>query len=130
MVHPYRVLARTPHVVPLLLWSIAARMHFGGIPIAITFLVADWTGSYAWAGAVVGGLTLGTAVAGPLRGRMLDTGRADRVMVVSGVGYAVGLAAIAVLPAPLWWLSLPLALATGLFAPAANQLVRASWPDQ
>lgn len=99
-----------------------------GQPIAITFLVADWTGSYTKAGLVVGLLILGTALVAPMRGRMADRGHAARIVVVCGVVYAAGLSAIALLPAERWWAALPLALATGLFSPPANQIVRALWP--
>jgi MFS family permease len=128
MLGAYLPVLRTPNAVALMLWAVVARMHSGGLPIAVTFLVAGWTGSYALAGLVVGGLTLGTAIAGPVRGRMVDTGRADRALVVSGVGFAIGLGTIALLPESLWWLSLPLALGTGLFTPPASQVVRSAWP--
>ncbi|WP_236540740.1 MFS transporter [Spiractinospora alimapuensis] len=128
MAHPYRTLLRTPHVPSLLILSMVARIPMAGVPIAVTFLVAGWTGSYGLAGAVVGGLTIGTAIAGPVRGRMVDRGRSDRVMLVSAVAYASGLTALALLPASVWWVSLPLGLATGLFAPPSNQIVRSVWP--
>lgn len=125
---PYRVLFAHPHVLALLLWSLVARLHIAGLPIAVTFLVADWTGSYAWAGLVVGGHTLGTAIAGPLRGRMVDTGRADRTMLLCGFTFGTGLTILAVLPQQVWWVSIPLAVATGLFTPPSNQIARAAWP--
>lgn len=126
--HPYRTLLRTPHVASLLIFAMIARTPMAGVPIAVTFLVAGWTGSYALAGAVVGGLTIGTAIAGPVRGRMVDRGRADRVMLVSAAVYATGLTVLAFLPGSLWWISIPLSLVTGLFAPPSNQIIRSVWP--
>ncbi|MDA0564909.1 MFS transporter [Streptomonospora sp. S1-112] len=124
----YRRLFAVPHVPALLFWSLFARVHIGGLPIAVTFLVAGWTGSYAVAGLVAGGLTVGTALAGPIRGRMSDLRAKDRLLTSSALVYGAGLAVLALLPGALWWAALPLALATGLFLPPANQIARAVWP--
>jgi len=124
----YRRLFATPHVLSLLTWSLAARFYTPGLMIAVTFLVEDWTDSYTLAGLVAGAFTLGIAVVGPLRGRMADRGGTDRLVLVCGLVFSVGLVALALLPEALWWLSLPLALGTGLFGTPANQIVRALWP--
>ncbi|NYI98461.1 MFS transporter [Streptomonospora nanhaiensis] len=124
----YRRLFAIPHVPGLLFWSLFARVHIGGLPIAVTFLVAGWTGSYALSGLVAGGLTVGTALAGPIRGRMSDLRAKDRLLTSSALCYGAGLAVLALLPGALWWVALPLALATGLFLPPANQIARAIWP--
>jgi MFS family permease len=124
----YRRLFAVPHVLPLLAWSLAARFYTPGLMIAVTFLVEGWTGSYTLAGLVAGAFTLGIALVGPLRGRMADRGGTDRLVLVCGVVFSVGLLGLVLLPAQLWWLSLPLALGTGLFGTPANQIVRALWP--
>lgn len=124
----YRRLFAVPHVKSLLVWSLIARFYTPGLMIAVTFLVQGWTGSYTLAGLVAGAFTLGMALVGPLRGRMADRGGGDRLVLVCGVVFTVGLTALALLPASLWWLSMPLALGTGLFGTPANQIVRALWP--
>ncbi|WP_131099389.1 MFS transporter [Streptomonospora litoralis] len=128
MLSSYRRLFAIPHVRGLLFWSLFARLQQGGLPIAVTFLVAGWTGSYALAGLVSGGLTVGTAVAGPVRGRLADRRSKARLMLSSAAVYGAGLAALALLPAALWWAAVPLALATGLFMPPATQIARSIWP--
>ncbi|GAB3213953.1 MFS transporter [Marinactinospora endophytica] len=128
MLKSYHRVFEVPHLASLLTWSLLARLHVAGLPIAVTFLVAGWTGSYALAGVVSGALTIGSALAGPIRGRMADRGGTDRLMLVSGVVYAVGLSLLVVLPASWWWASVPLALVTGVFLPPANQIGRALWP--
>ncbi|GAA3746780.1 MFS family permease [Spinactinospora alkalitolerans] len=128
MLTSYRRLLGVPRLPSLLFWSLLARLHIAGLPIAVTFLVAGWTDSYALAGLVSGALTVGTALAGPVRGRMADRGSTDRLMAGSGLGYAAGLAALALLPAALWWAAIPLALVTGLLLPPAGQIGRALWP--
>ncbi|MGW8435868.1 MFS transporter [Nocardiopsis sp. NPDC055879] len=128
MLANYRRLFAVPHVMSLLLWSLIARFYTPGLMIAVTFLVQGWTGSYTLAGLVAGAFTLGMALVGPLRGRMADRGGGDRLVLVCGVVFTVGLTTMALLPASLWWLSMPLALGTGLFGTPANQIVRALWP--
>lgn len=124
----YRRLFAVPHVLSLLTWSLAARFYTPGLMIAVTFLVQGWTGSYTLAGLVAGAFTLGMAMVGPLRGRMADRGNSDRLVLVCGVVFTVGLVTLALLPASLWWVSIPLALGTGVFGTPANQIVRALWP--
>lgn len=128
MLANYRRLFAVPHVLPLLAWSLAARFYMPGLMIAVTFLVEGWTGSYTLAGLVAGTFTLGMALVGPLRGRMADRGGTDRLVLVCGVVFSAGLLGLVLLPAQLWWLSLPLALGTGVFGSPANQIVRALWP--
>ncbi|MFE1166000.1 MFS transporter [Nocardiopsis sp. NPDC058789] len=128
MLANYRRLFAVPHVLSLLTWSLAARFYTPGLMIAVTFLVQGWTGSYTLAGLVAGAFTLGMAMVGPLRGRMADRGDSDRLVLVCGVVFTVGLVTLALLPASLWWVSIPLALGTGLFGTPANQIVRALWP--
>ncbi|WP_150254307.1 MFS transporter [Nocardiopsis deserti] len=128
MLANYRRLFAVPHVLPLLAWSLAARFYMPGLMIAVTFLVEGWTDSYTLAGLVAGAFTLGMALVGPLRGRMADRGGTDRLVLVCGVVFSAGLLGLVLLPAQLWWLSLPLALGTGAFGSPANQIVRALWP--
>ena len=128
MLTNYRRLFGVPHVLSLLLWSLFARFYMPGQMIAVTFLVEDWTGSYSYAGLVGGAFTLGMALVGPLRGRMADRGGSDRLVMVCGAVFAIGVATLALLPASLWWLAVPMALATGVFGSPANQIVRGLWP--
>ncbi|MFC3999239.1 MFS transporter [Nocardiopsis sediminis] len=128
MLQSYRRLFALPHLKSLLFWSLTARLHIGGMPIAVTFLVAGWTGSYALAGLVSGGLTVGTALGGPVRGRLADRRPADRLLVASAAVYGAGLAVLALLPGSLWWLAVPLSVVTGVFLPPASQIARSLWP--
>lgn len=128
MLANYRRLFAVPHVLSLLLWSLAARFYMPGLIIGVTFLVEEWTGSYAIAGLVTGSFTLGMALVGPLRGRMADRGGSDRLVLVCGAVFATGMLVLIFLPPGLWWVAIPLALGTGLFSSPANQIVRALWP--
>lgn len=132
MLRPYRELARVPHLVSLLLWSMIGRIHLPGIALATSFLIAGWTGSYALAGIVGGALTLGLGVAGPLRGRAADRSPASRLLLVTAVFYGLGIALLGLLPSLLpgsaWPVAAVVAFATGLCTPPVTQLTRASYP--
>lgn len=128
MLSTYRSLAATPSLPSLLGWALVGRLHMPAMPIALTFLVAGWTGSYAIAGTVVAALTVGGAIAGPVRGRMADRKAASRVLLVAGSCYAAGLAVLAALPAWAWPASLVVAFLTGLCMPPVPQIARSTWP--
>ncbi|MGH3995217.1 MAG: MFS transporter, partial [Pseudonocardiaceae bacterium] len=127
----YRELFAIPHLPGLMFWALAGRLHLTCTSLAITFLVAGWTGSYTLAGVVAGALTVCQSVAGPWRGRSADRGHGVRLVVLTSLGYAAGLAGLAALPAwvpPTGWpLAVALAAVTGLALPPVNQIARASW---
>ncbi len=120
-----------PHLPGLLFWALAGRLHFACTALAITFLVAGWTGSYTLAGVVVGALTVCQSVAAPWWGRIADRGHAVGLVVCTSLGYAAGLAGLAALPTLLssagWPVAVALAAVTGLVLPPVNQIVRAGW---
>lgn len=132
VLRPYRELAAIPHLPRLLLWSMVGRIHLPGTPLAVSFLIAGWTGSYAVAGVVGGALTLGMGVAGPLRGRAADRSPAGRLLLVTSAGYGVGIAVLGVLPAVLpgsaWPVAVVVGFVTGSFTPPVTAMSRASFP--
>lgn len=132
VLQPYRTLIAVPHAPNLMLFALLGRLHTPAVPLVLTFLIADWTGSYAISGLVVAVLTLAHSVAGPLRGRAADRGSAPVLLLITGAGYAVGASALVcfvVLAEPSrWWVLLPLGLMTGLCTPPVSQLGRAVWP--
>ena len=128
MLGPYRQMASVPYLPSLLAWSLFGRLHMTGTPIAITFLVAGWTGSYALAGTVSALLTAGVSVAGPLRGRAADRQPAARLLATTAAGYGIGMTALALLPGRLWPAALLIAPLAGLCMPPVTPLGRATWP--
>jgi MFS family permease len=108
------------------------RVHLPGTPLALSFLMAGWTGSYAVAGVVGGALTLGLGVAGPVRGRAADRAPASRLLLVTAVLYGSGLALLGLVPTLLpggaWPVAVVVAFLTGLCTPPVTQLTRASYP--
>jgi MFS family permease len=132
VLRPLRVLAEVPSLRALLPLSLIARIHLSALPVALSFLVADWTGSYTIVGAVSGGVAVGQAVAGPVRGRIADRSSSGRLLLVTGLGYAIGLVALvtaaAVLPSAAWPVAVLIAVGTGLTMPPVSQVSRAVWP--
>ncbi|MEE4597198.1 MFS transporter [Streptomyces sp. DSM 41524] len=132
MFRPLRVFADVPSLRALLPLSLIARIHLSALPVALSFLVADWTDSYTIVGAVSGGMAVAQAVAGPVRGRVADRGSATRLLLLTGVGYAIGLvllvAAVAVLPSWAWPVAVLISFLTGLAMPPISQISRAMWP--
>ncbi|MDQ2582439.1 MFS transporter [Saccharothrix yanglingensis] len=132
MLRPYRELAGVPHLPWLLLWSMLGRTHLPATPLAVSFLMAGWTGSYAVAGVVGGALTLGMGVAGPVRGRAADRSPAGRLLLVTALGYGTGIAALGLLPAVLpggaWPVAVVVGFLTGSSTPPVTAMSRASFP--
>jgi MFS family permease len=132
VLRPYRELARTPRVLALLAWTLVGRLHMTGTPLAMSFLIAGWTGSYAVAGMVGAVLMAGLGVAGPVRGRLADQRGAAGLLVGAGVIYGAGLTLVAFLPSWLpsgWWpVEALLTFAVGLTCPQVGPVARATWP--
>ncbi|MGW1676954.1 MFS transporter [Saccharopolyspora sp. NPDC002376] len=132
VLRPYRLLAAVPHAPNLMFFSLLGRLHMPALGMVLAFLAVDWTGSYAIGGVIGATITVGQAIAGPLRGRAADRSSPPRLLVVTGLGSGLGMVAIIAVtswvdPAH-WWLILPVALGTGLSHPPIGQIGRAIWP--
>lgn len=68
----YRRLLHTPHVTATMVSGLAARLPLGIMGLALVLFIRDATGSYASAGAVAAAYAGGSALAGPLAGRLVD----------------------------------------------------------
>ncbi|MER6690958.1 MFS transporter [Streptomyces minutiscleroticus] len=132
MFRSLRALSGVPRLRSLLSLSLLARIHMSALPVALSFLVADWTGSYASVGLLSGAMAVGQAVAGPVRGRIADRDSATSVLFKTGTGYAVGLVLLVVLaglaPSGLWPVAVVVTFFTGLMLPPVSQLSRSIWP--
>ncbi|HEY3506723.1 MAG TPA: MFS transporter [Actinocatenispora sp.] len=127
MLAPYRRILATPHLPMLLGVSLLARLYATGMALAVTFLVAGWTGSYTAAGVATAALVLGSGIGGPLRGRAVDRKPAPRILLLTAVGYATAVGLMAALPAAWWPVAPVLGLLAGLSQPPANQVARSLW---
>lgn len=117
---------------PLLVWALLGRLHQAATPVALTFLIAGWTGSYTIAGVTGAGLTVGLGIAGPVRGRAADRAPAGRLLVTTGLTYGLGLGVLGALPSWLppgaWPLAVVVAVLAGSAMPPSTQIARAAWP--
>ncbi|GGC55304.1 MFS transporter [Hoyosella rhizosphaerae] len=125
----YAQMWRIPGAPTLLLGGIVARLGQGVTVIAWLLLVRETRGSYADAAAVTAAISLATAAAAPVVGRLADLYSAQRVLSACAVVYS--LSRIALLTAvlngrPLIELCV-LALITGASFPPVSPALRATW---
>ena len=68
----YARILRTPHVRPLILAALVARLPIGMDSLAIVLFLRQQTGSYAIAGVVAAAFALGAGAGQPLAARLID----------------------------------------------------------
>jgi MFS family permease len=79
----YAEVLRAPHVTPLLLASMLARLPYGVFALAAILYLAQARGSYAVAGLVDGAFGLGAAAGAPWQSRLIDRLGQRRVLLVA-----------------------------------------------
>ncbi|RZS36910.1 putative MFS family arabinose efflux permease [Herbihabitans rhizosphaerae] len=103
-----------------------------GTALAMSFLIAGWTDSYAIAGATGAAFTLGFGISGPWRGRAADRGSATKLLVIMAAAYGVGTVLLVAMPTALppsaWVVGVLLAFLCGVVQPPVGQIGRALWP--
>ena len=77
----YVEILRLPHVAPLLLASMLARLPYGLYALAAILYLAEARGSYAVAGLVDGAFAIGAAVGTPWQSRLIDRLGQRRVLL-------------------------------------------------
>jgi predicted MFS family arabinose efflux permease len=128
-VTPYRRVLGHGRLGPLFAIAAVARLPIGINGLAVVLFLREETGSFRVAGLVAGGLALGTALAAPLMGRLVDR-RGIGVLVPLAAADAAALVALLVLGtsgAPTAVLVGVAFCAGGLFPPSPSVL-RARFP--
>lgn len=124
----YRDLWKTHGVMALLASALIARMPVMATMVPLSFLAKDAGGNFGWAGVVAGAYSVGTAVASVVWSRLADRRGARRVLIGTGMAWAVLMAVVALLPDS-WYRVLPVAAAlAGVFVAPVTSALRASWP--
>ncbi|GAB3939555.1 MFS transporter [Kribbella albertanoniae] len=124
----YRDLWRTPGVMTLLAAALTARMPVMATMVPLAFLAKDASGNFGWAGVVAGAYSIGTAVASVVWARMADRRGARKVVIITGMAWALMMAVTALLPYS-WFRVLPVAAAlAGLCVAPVASTSRAAWP--
>ncbi|MEU9083145.1 MFS transporter [Streptomyces sp. NPDC048357] len=125
----YGQLLRTPGALGFVLPGFAARLPFGMLTISILLLVQHTTGSYGSAGVVAAVTGVSMALSAPLMGIFTDRFGQSAVLlpvVLTHAAAVSGLAALALLGAPVWALAIA-AVPTGASVPQVGPMVRARW---
>lgn len=125
----YLTLWQLPGAPMLIVGGTAARIGHGVTIVAWLLLIKEVDGSYGTAGLVTGAISLATAFAAPVAGRLVDQYAAARVLPLCAAGYAVTQAALlgaVVADAPLGIL-LILAVITGALFPPMSPALRSAW---
>jgi MFS family permease len=81
----YAAVLRTPHVTPLLVASMLARLPYGLFGLAVILYLAEARGSYAVAGMVNGAFAVGAAIGVPWQSRLIDRLGQRRVLLPAAV---------------------------------------------
>lgn len=125
----YAALWRLPGAPMLIVGGTAARIGHGVTIVAWLLLIREVNGDYATAGLVTGAVSLATAFAAPVAGRLVDRFSAARVLPLYAIGYALGHAALlgAVLSESSLWVLLVLAVFTGALFPPMSPALRSAW---
>lgn len=125
----YLHLLRTPRLGWLLAASVVGRLPIGINGLAMILFLREETGSFGVPGAVAGGLVLGTGLAAPINGRLVDRMGA-KVLVPIATGHALGILALLGLGlagAPAAAL-VGMAILTGALFPPSPSFLRARYP--
>jgi len=127
----YAAILRAPHVAPLLLASMLARLPYGLFALAAILYLAEARDSYAVAGLVDGAFGLGAAAGAPLQSRIIDRFGQARVLLPAAVLDAtatVALIALTETGAPTTAL-VACGLIGGFAVPNVGGALRALWPE-
>jgi MFS family permease len=126
----YIAVLRMPHVAPLLVASMLARLPFGMYALALVLYLAEERGSFAVAGLVDGAFGLGAALGGPVQSRFIDRLGQRRVLLplalLDGVA-TFALIALTEAGAPTVAL-MACALIGGFSIPTIGSALRTLWP--
>jgi MFS family permease len=109
--------------------AVIGRMPLGMLTLGALLLVQQEYGSFALAGLAVGALALGSGVAAPVQGALMDRHGARRVLIPVAAGQAAvtwGFAVSAAVSAPSAVVVL-LALGVGMLTPPVSAALRTTW---
>lgn len=123
----YSDLGAHPGVYRILAAQLTARMPFGMISLVILLHIELLHNSYAAAGLVLAASSAGQAIAGPLTSRWLGTWGMRRVLIITTVIAAAGLAIIGFVYLPIG-VTMLVAFIVGIATPPVSSAVRTIYP--
>jgi MFS family permease len=125
----YGAVLSLPGAALFSLTGLVSRLPLSMASLGLVLLVREHGGTYGDAGLVAAAYVAAAAVVAPLHGRLSDRWGQRAVLLVAGLGYAVGMTVVVLAvtrEAASPWPHLAAALA-GVFTPQTGSLVRARW---
>lgn len=107
--------------------QLTARFPFGMLSLAFLLHVERVHDSYAAAGLVLGSMSIGQAIAGPLTSRLMGRLGMRRVLTATLIVCAAAIIAMAVLPLEIWQFVV-IGFVSGLSMPPVQPAVRTIYP--
>lgn len=123
----YTDLLKTPGVGRIIAAQLTARFPFGMLSLAFLLHVERVHGSYAAAGLVLGSMSIGQAIAGPLTSRLMGRLGMRRVLALTLIICASAIIAMALLPLEVWQFVV-IGFVAGLSMPPVQPAVRTIYP--
>ncbi|WP_158865155.1 MFS transporter [Leifsonia sp. AG29] len=123
----YSSLLKTPGVARIIAAQLTARFPFGMLSLAFLLHIERVHHSYTAAGLVLGAMSIGQAIAGPMTSRLMGVLGMRLVLWVSLVLCATGVAAIGLFVMPVE-LTMAIAFVAGVCTPPIQPAVRTIYP--
>ncbi|MWV59978.1 MFS transporter [Rathayibacter sp. VKM Ac-2754] len=123
----YTELLKTPGVGRIIAAQLTARFPFGMLSLAFLLHVERVHDSYAAAGLVLGSMSIGQAIAGPLTSRLMGRLGMRRVLTLTLIVCAAAIIAMALLELEIWQFVV-IAMIAGLSMPPVQPAVRTIYP--
>lgn len=128
MAHPLAVVLRRPYVPWLVSSSLIGRLPTGMTALAVVMLVRARGADYALAGALAAAYGLGSALGGPVLGRVVDRTRQPPVLFAAALVAAAAFVGVALAgPERPIWAGIAAGVA-GIATPPLEPCLRALWP--
>jgi MFS family permease len=127
-VRDYLELIRLPGVVKVTASQLFARLPIGMLSLAILMQVQARSGSYAVAGTVVAGVSVGQAIAMPLTARLAGFVGIAKTLLSAATAHAVALLSLAFARPPVPLL-IALGVLVGASVPPLMPVIRALYPQ-
>lgn len=128
MLQSYFALLRKPHVFAALATNIVGRLPNGMAVLALTLLFRHEGVDFGVVGMLIAVYGVGTAVGGPVLGRIVDFYGQPLVLVTSGAASAGAFMALALAPGAPLAATLPLTAVAGALTPPLESCLRSVWP--
>jgi MFS family permease len=126
-VSSYVTLLKTPGVARLIGAQLTARFPFGMLSLALLIHIERIFDSYGAAGLVLGAMSIGQAIAGPLTSRLMGRLGMRPVLIVTTTVCTAAVVALALVPLPIVGLMI-VGFVAGLSMPPVQPAVRTIYP--